>query len=63
VGDQDQITMNFQNVGPASAGQVHQRDPRQEFVFDENVRGKVSIISPTKVTPEQAYSISSRSCR
>jgi len=26
-------------------------------VIDENVRGKISVISPTRVTPEQAYSI------
>ena len=29
----------------------------KNFIVDESVRGKVTIISPTKVTPEQAYSI------
>jgi general secretion pathway protein D len=29
----------------------------RNFIIDESVRGKVTIISPSKVTPEQAYSI------
>ena len=57
VGAQDLITMKFQNVDlPVLAKFISELTGRN-FVLDENVRGKVSIISPTRVTPEQAYSI------
>jgi general secretion pathway protein D len=57
VGDQDLITMNFQNVDLPVLAKFISEITGKNFLLDENVRGKVSIISPTKVTPEQAYSI------
>jgi general secretion pathway protein D len=57
VGDQDLITMNFQNVDLPVLAKFISEITGKNFVLDENVRGRVSIISPTKVTPEQAYSI------
>jgi general secretion pathway protein D len=57
AGDQDLITMNFQNVDLPVLAKFISEITGKNFVVDENVRGKVSIISPTRVTPEQAYSI------
>src|SRR5216683_1697249 len=57
VGDQDLITMNCQNVDLPLLAKFISEITGKNFVLDENVRGKVSIISPTRVTPEQAYSI------
>jgi type II secretory pathway component GspD/PulD (secretin) len=57
VGDQDLITMNFQNVDLPVLAKFISEITGKNFVLDENVRGKVSIISPTRVTPAQAYSI------
>jgi general secretion pathway protein D len=57
AGDQDLITMNFQNVDLPVLAKFISELTGKNFVLDENVRGKVSIISPTRVTPEQAYSI------
>src|SRR5215472_11920456 len=57
VGDQDLITMNFQNVDLPVLAKFISEITGKNFVLDENVRGRVSIISPTRVTPEQAYSI------
>ena len=57
AGDQDLITMNFQNVDLPVLAKFISEITGKNFVLDENVRGKVSIISPTRVTPEQAYSI------
>lgn len=51
------ITMNFQNVDIPVLAKFISEITGKNFVIDESVRGKVSIISPTKVTPEQAYSI------
>ncbi|MGH7917435.1 MAG: type II secretion system secretin GspD, partial [Candidatus Binataceae bacterium] len=56
-GNQDLITMNFQNVDLPVLAKFISEITGKNFVLDEAVRGKVSIISPSKVTPEQAYSI------
>jgi general secretion pathway protein D len=55
--DQGLITMNFQNVDIPVLAKFISDITGRNFVLDEGVRGKVSIISPTKVTPQQAYSI------
>src|SRR5215469_18735126 len=51
------ITMNFQDVDISVLAKFISDITGKNFVIDEGVRGKISIISPTKVTPEQAYSI------
>ncbi len=56
-GSGDLITMNFQNVDIPVLAHFISEITGKNFVIDENVRGKISIISPTRVTPEQAYSI------
>src|ERR1700722_20039934 len=54
---QNTITMNFQNVDIPVLARFISEITGRNFIIDESVRGKVTIISPTKVTPEQAYSI------
>jgi general secretion pathway protein D len=49
--------MNFQDVEIPVLARFISEITGKNFVVDENVRGRVSIISPTRVTPEQAYSI------
>jgi general secretion pathway protein D len=51
------ITMNFQDVDIPVLTKFISEITGKNFVIDESVRGKVSVISPTKVTPQQAYSI------
>ena len=51
------ITMNFQNVDIPVLAKFISQITGKNFIIDENVRGKVSIVSPTKVTPAQAYQI------
>lgn len=53
----DQITMNFQNVDIPVLAKFISEITGKNFIIDESVRGKVTIISPSKVTPEQAYSL------
>ncbi|MGB6554242.1 MAG: type II secretion system secretin GspD [Candidatus Binataceae bacterium] len=53
----DQITMNFQNVDIPVLAKFISEITGKNFIIDESVRGKVTIISPTKVTPDQAYSL------
>ncbi len=57
VGGQAFITMNFQDVDIPVLAKFISEITGRNFVVDGCVRGKVSIISPTKVTAEQAYSI------
>ena len=47
--------MNFQNVDIPVLAKFISEITGRNFIIDETVRGKVTIISPTKVTPEQAY--------
>ena len=54
---QDLITMNFQDVDISVLAKFISEITGKNFVLDDSVRGKVSVVSPTKVTPEQAYSI------
>jgi len=51
----NQITMNFQNVDIPVLAKFISEITGRNFIIDESVRGKVTIISPTKVTPEEAY--------
>src|ERR1700719_1080003 len=55
--DNTEITTNFQNVDIPVLAKFISELTGKNFLVDESVRGKVSIISPTKVTPAQAYSI------
>jgi general secretion pathway protein D len=54
---ENQITMNFQNVDIPVLAKFISEITGKNFIIDESVRGKVTIISPAKVTPEQAYSM------
>jgi general secretion pathway protein D len=53
----NEITMNFQNVDIPVLAKFISEITGKNFLVDESVRGKVSIISPSKVTPDQAYQI------
>src|ERR1700738_1681723 len=54
---QNQITMNFQNVDIPVLAKFISEITGRNFIIDESVRGKISIISPSKVSPDQAYQI------
>ena len=51
------VTMNFENVDISAVAKFISAITGKNFVLDESVRGKVSIIAPTKVTPTQAFCI------
>src|SRR5216684_1414588 len=54
---QGDITMNFQDVDLPVLAKFISEITGKNFILDESVRGKVSVISPTKVSPDQAYQI------
>jgi general secretion pathway protein D len=53
----DLVAMNFHNVDISVLANFISRITGKNFVIDDSVRGKVSVIAPTKVTPQQAYCI------
>ena len=51
------VTMNFQDIDIPVLAQFISEITQRNFIVDEKVRGKVTIISPTKVTADEAYAI------
>ena len=55
--EQQRVAMNFQDVEISILARFVSELTRKNFIVDEKVRGKVTVISPTKVTPTEAYTI------
>ena len=51
------VTMNFQDIDIPVLAQFISEITHRNFIVDEKVRGKVTVISPTKVTTDEAYAI------
>lgn len=56
-GSDNLVTMNFQDIDISVLAQFISEITHRNFIVDEKVRGKVTIISPTKVTTDEAYAI------
>ncbi len=51
------ITMDFQDVDIAVLVKFIGEITGKNFVMDERVQGKVTVVSPTRITPEEAYEV------
>ena len=51
------ITMNFQDVEIQVLARFISEITHKNFILDDKVRGKVTIISPTQVSPSEAYRV------
>ena len=51
------ITMDFQDVDLAILVKFIGEITGKNFVMDERVQGKVTVVSPTKITEEEAYQV------
>jgi general secretion pathway protein D len=51
------VTINFQDVEIPVLTRFISDITKKNFIVDEKVRGKVTIISPNKVTPDEAYAV------
>jgi general secretion pathway protein D len=51
------ITMDFQDVDLGVLVKFMGEITGKNFVMDERVQGKVTVVSPTKITPEEAYQV------
>ncbi len=51
------ITMDFQDVDLGVLVKFMGEITGKNFVMDERVQGKITVVSPTRITPEEAYQI------
>ncbi|MBI4516048.1 MAG: type II secretion system secretin GspD [Deltaproteobacteria bacterium] len=54
-GDEKQITMDFQDVDLAVLVKFISDITHKNFIVDEKVKGKITIISPSKISVDEAY--------
>src|SRR5262249_37777672 len=57
AGEQQRVALNFQDVDIQVLARFVSELTKKIFIVEEKVRGKVTVISPTKVTPDEAYTI------
>ncbi len=53
----DYVTLNFTNIDITALVKVLSELTRRNFVLDERVVGKVTLMTPTKITPDEAYQV------
>ncbi len=53
----DYVTLNFTNIDIAALVKVMSELTRKNFILDERVVGKVTLMTPTKITPDEAYQV------
>jgi len=56
-GHEDFITLNFSNIDIAALVKVMSEFTRKNFILDEKVVGKVTLMTPTKISPDEAYQV------
>jgi len=54
-GDEATVAFNFQEVEIPVLAKFVSEVTGRNFIVDDHVRGKVTVISPTRLTPEEAY--------
>lgn len=54
---QDFVTLNFTNIDISALVKVMSELTRRNFIIDERVTGKVTLMTPTKISPEEAYQV------
>ena len=53
----DKVTLDFQETELIDVINMISRLTKKNFLFDDRVRGRVTVISPSPVTPEEAYRV------
>ena len=54
---EDFITLNFTNIDINALIKVMSELTRKNFILDERVTGKVTLMTPTRISPEEAYQV------
>jgi general secretion pathway protein D len=53
----DYITLNFTNIDISALVKVMSELMRRNFILDERVTGKVTLMTPTRISPDEAYQV------
>jgi len=53
----DYVTLNFTNIDINALIKVMSELTRRNFILDERVTGKITIMTPTKMSPDEAYQV------
>ena len=53
----DFVTLNFTNIDINALVKVMSELTRKNFILDERVTGKVTLMTPTKISPDEAYQV------
>jgi len=54
---EDYVTLNFTNIDINALIKVMSELTRRNFILDEKVTGKITIMTPTKMSPDEAYQV------
>jgi len=54
---QDYVTLNFMNIDITALIKVMSELMRKNFILDERVTGKVTLMTPTRISPDEAYQV------
>lgn len=54
---QDFVTLNFTNIDISALVKVMSELTRKNFIIDEKVAGKVTLMTPTRISPDEAYQV------
>lgn len=57
VSPDNYVALNFTNVDISALVKVMSELTRRNFILDEKITGKVTIMTPTRITPEEAYQV------
>jgi general secretion pathway protein D len=53
----DYVTLNFTNIDISALIKVMSELTRRNFILDDKVAGKITIMTPTKMSPDEAYQV------
>ncbi|HEX9021799.1 MAG TPA: secretin N-terminal domain-containing protein [Nitrospirota bacterium] len=54
---EEYVTLNFTNIDIGALVKVMSELTRRNFILDERIVGKVTIMTPTKISPDEAYQV------
>jgi general secretion pathway protein D len=53
----DYLTLNFTNIDISALVKVMSELTQRNFILDERVTGKVTLMTPTRISPDEAYQV------
>jgi general secretion pathway protein D len=53
----DFVTLNFTNIDISALVKLMSELTRRNFILDERVTGKVTLMTPTRISPDEAYQV------